>query len=371
MANRLGASLGHDCIGQGCMHGMTASPFVNRAQQLLDTVTSAFASVPPLEFTHSPSGEPSAAIDPMFTAKAPMSNRNIDVHTLNELGKMGLKRGKEITATTHPEFYKQWRVMSERAGRAHPPQLILVEHPATYAAAIGRDEVVITTGLLATHTPEQVYGVLAHELAHTVSEHTKSDRRAAIIGGGIGALIGNYVAYQGGIIGKHFNHDVKDASWLRQATSRFFGRGDKPLSLLSSAAMIVAGTSVGVWISNYFGARPNEYDADAKGAEIAGSVDGLIGVLAHQEAAMAQRRTNPLMRFLSDLISDHPSHASRIARLKALAPSLPPVTEPPLTALNTAEPELRHEASTPSARVNAAESALERVASAPLSSPSM
>ncbi|MDX2094846.1 MAG: M48 family metalloprotease [Alphaproteobacteria bacterium] len=258
-------------------------------------------------------------IDPRFIAQAPMSNANIDVHVLGQLGSIGLKRGKEITATSHPELYHAWATMSARAGLTPPPQLILAESKTINALTLSPQEVAVTTGLLKLLNLREVAAVLGHELGHGSSNHTTPRVAASAIFGGAGLVLGDHFAYYGGL-GQHLKADVANPSFLRRAALGLFGNGKAPLSFLGSAASVTAGGALGMMVANQVSVRPTELDADRKGALISGDPEGLISALSKLDR---NRKSSPIRNFFSYLQSGYPSMETRIRRLRELEQHMP------------------------------------------------
>lgn len=258
-------------------------------------------------------------IDPRFIAKAPMSNADIDVHVLSQLGSIGLKRGKEITATSHPELYHAWAAMSTRAGLTPPPQLILAESKTINALTLSPQEIVVTTGLLKLLNLREVTAVLGHELGHGSSNHTTPRVLATGIFGAAGLVLGDHFAYHGGI-GHYLKADVANPGFLRRAALGLFGNGKAPLSFLGSAASVAAGGALGMMVANQVSVRPTELDADRKGALISGDPEGLISALSKLDHG---RKASPIRTFFSYLQSGYPSMETRIRRLRELEQRMP------------------------------------------------
>lgn len=258
-------------------------------------------------------------IDPRFIAQAPMSNANLDVHTLSQLGSIGLKRGREITAQSHPELYIAFAAMSVRAGLKHPPQLILAESKTVNALTVSPSEMVVTTGLLKLLDLREVSAVLGHELGHGTSDHTTPRLLATGLFAGGGALIGDRLAYNGGL-GSLMNHDVPNPSRLRRFGTWLLGRGERPLSLIDSAISIFVGIALGSILANQVSVRPTELDADRKGASISGDPEGLISALQKLEST---RKAGPISSFIAHLRSGYPSTQNRISRLRDMVQAGP------------------------------------------------
>lgn len=286
---------------------------------------------------------PAPGVDPRFLPRVPMSNAQLDVHILDQLGKMGYKRGKEITAATHPELYQAWTAMSQRAGLKQAPQLILAESNALNAAAITPEEVVVTTGLLKRLDFRELCAVLGHELGHESSNHTKPRAIAMSIFGGGGLLLGDRIAYKGGIGGHIAWENIKDGR-LKRFAHYMLGSEKKPLSLLGYVAYMTIGIGIGGVIANQISVRPTELEADHKGVAISGDPEALISALSKLEAS---NKRSSIGKFLAYTTSGYPSMPARIEKLRAYAATLPPqapvasasatTTEQPLTPTPTVQ----------------------------------
>lgn len=258
-------------------------------------------------------------IDPRFIAKAPMSNENLDVYTLAELGKMGLRRGKEITNQTHPELYQAFAEMSARAGLEHTPQLILVESNTVNAFTVPPQEMVVTTGFLKALNLREARAVLGHELGHGISDHSRPRVIATRGLQAAGIVIGNVFAHHGGF-GRLMDHEVPNPGLLRRMGTWIFGHGDKPLSVLASALSMLVGASIGSVVANQFTVGPTELDADLKGVHISGDPEGFASAMKKLEQT---RGGAPLLRAYSLLVSGYPSTETRIRRLSTIAQTMP------------------------------------------------
>lgn len=215
-----------------------------------------------------------------------------------------------------PALYAMNRTLAARAG-IPMPALYLIRDPQPNAFATGRDPsrgvVAVNQGLLDILSPEQVRGVIAHEIAHIKHRDTLTMAIAASLAGAIMTLI-------------------NIAQW-----STIFGGSDEDspglLSLLVAGLVApIAASLVQMAVS-----RAREFEADRTAAELTGAPDGLIGALQQLEWA-AQRVpsrsmtpqtahlsiVNPLaggQRF-AKLFSTHPPMEDRIVALRSLAPTL-------------------------------------------------
>jgi Zn-dependent protease with chaperone function len=250
-------------------------------------------------------------IDPRLVPKVPMQSTDIDANLLVELGKMGMKRGKLVTAESHPELMQAWKTMSTRAGLSKTPQLIIVESKIVNAMTVSPEEVVVTTGLLRKLDLREVNAVLGHELAHANSDHRRPRIAANVIFSTLGALV---------------------AHKLWHGSPRAQVAYDSPLTVaLDEVLSLMVGASAGTVLANQIAVKPTELQADLKGAVISGDPQGLINALTKLEAGHKKR---PLLSFFSGLYSGYPTTEQRIHNLQTIAAHMPAVKlAPALTAL--------------------------------------
>jgi len=300
----------------------TSSSLVDAAQEV---VSSAWSKLEGLfghqHFSPSVSLDQTPGIDPRFLPRVPMVNSNLDVHLLGELGKMGMKRGKEITPATHPEFHREWVSMCQRAGLTRVPQLILAESKALNAASFtGENAVVVTSGLMQRMNFREVRAVLGHELGHEVSDHTSSRILATIGFAGGAAVVGDSLA-RGGGIGSVAKLDEMKPGRLKNTLQYLFNHDKKALSLIGSAFYVVVGWTLGSIIANQLTVRPTELDADKKGALISGDPEALISALTKLEENHGKFS---IVKAFRKLKSGYPSMETRIERLREVARTMPP-----------------------------------------------
>lgn len=192
------------------------------------------------------------------------------------------------------------------------PKICLIDSAQPNAFATGRNPenaaVAATTGLLQMLTPEEVAGVMAHELAHVKNRDTLTMTVTATIAGAITTLA-NFAMFFGG--GNRNNGGIIGA-----------------LAIMLLAPMAAGLVQMAI-------SRGREYEADRLGAEICGRPDWLASALAKisQGAARIPNETaemhpetgqlmiiNPLSGKRADnLFSTHPSTQNRIDRLMDMA----------------------------------------------------
>jgi heat shock protein HtpX len=211
------------------------------------------------------------------------------------------------------------RMVEDLAGRAGVPvpTVYLIDEPSPNAFATGRDPshaaVAVTTGIVDLLSPEELYGVLAHEFAHIKNRDILLSSVAATMAGAITALA---QLLQFGAIFGHHDEDEDSGGLLGS------------LALLLVAPL--AATLLQLALS-----RAREFAADATGAQLAGDPLALAGALRKLEMGTWLRpmEVNPAASPLFivhpfagggplTLFQTHPPIAERIARLEAIARSL-------------------------------------------------
>lgn len=305
----------------------------NAMSSLWQRVQAAFGQV---DFSPEQSLAETPGIDPNFIPQVPMSNANLDMNTLVQLGRMGLKRGKEITAQTHPRLYHDWAAMSARAGMAKPPQLILVESTMVNAITLSRDEVAVTTEMLKLLNLREVNAVLGHELGHGSSDHSTPRALALVLLGGAGVIAGNVFGRIGGI-GRFIDHTKPNPSFIRKAAKWLFGDGVDQSSVLASEIYMGVGGAAGSIAASNLTVRPTELDADRKGAMISGDPEGLISALQKLEQS---RHAGPVARVVGQIVSGYPSTETRIARLRTMTNTPHPEAAPVLAVATQPTPQV-------------------------------
>lgn len=201
------------------------------------------------------------------------------------------------------------------------PKVFIINSDQPNAFATGRDpehaSVAATTGLLDRLSPEEIEGVMAHELAHVKNRDTLIMTVTASIAGAIG-MLANMFAFSS-MFGGHRDQE---------------GEGNGGLGMVGGLLMMflapMAAGLVQMAIS-----RTREYAADAEGARICGNPLWLANALERLEQAAhaipnpaAERNAatahlfivNPLHGgSMDNLFSTHPAMNNRVAALRAMA----------------------------------------------------
>ena len=213
-----------------------------------------------------------------------------------------------------PELYAIVRNLVTRS-QMPMPKVYIIPTDTPNAFATGRNPenaaVAVTQGILRLLRPEELEGVLAHELAHVKNRDTLTSTIAATLAGAI-MMIANMLRWSailGGV-----DRDSRD-------------RGGGIVGLLAMTILApLAATLIQMAIS-----RSREFEADATGARLIHNPFGLASALekletANERAPMpATPQTahlfivNPLSgATFARLFSTHPPLEERIRRLRAM-----------------------------------------------------
>jgi heat shock protein HtpX len=213
-----------------------------------------------------------------------------------------------------PQLYATIRELTQRAGLPMP-KVYIIDNDQPNAFATGRNPqhaaVAVNTGLLKLLSPEEVAGVLSHELAHVRNRDSLTMTMTAVIAGAIGMLA--QFAFFFGASGDRRNNPL----------------GPIGVILVMLFAPLAA-TLVQLAIS-----RTREYEADREGSLISGHPLWLASALGKLEqgaraienptadghpASASLFIVNPLHGgAMSGLFTTHPPIAERIRRLEAMA----------------------------------------------------
>ncbi len=223
-----------------------------------------------------------------------------------------MQGAREIDRSAAPQFHDMVASLARRASLPMP-KVYLMDNPQPNAFATGRNPenaaVAATTGLLKLLSPEEVAGVMAHELAHVKNRDTLVMTVTATLAGAI-SMLANFGFLFGG----------------RDRNSPLGPLGGIALLILAPLAATVVQLAV---------SRTREYDADRGGAEISGDPAALASALvkisnAAQRILNRDAEANPAMAHLfivnplsgqrmDNLFSTHPATENRVAALERMA----------------------------------------------------
>lgn len=208
------------------------------------------------------------------------------------------------------------RIVEELARNAGipKPRICLIPQDAPNAFATGRDPehgvVAVTRGLLRLLNPDELKGVLAHEMGHIRNRDILVQSVAAVIASTI-VMLANFLQFAA-IFGGGRNDDNGGGNIFGALALAILG----PIA----AGMIQMALS-----------RSREYLADDSGARFAGDPLCLASALAKLDAYSKQMPmkanpatahmfiVNPLVGRMASLFSTHPPIEERIARLRRMA----------------------------------------------------
>ena len=221
-----------------------------------------------------------------------------------------MHRAVEVDEENAPEYYAIVRGLAEAADLPMPA-IYLIDNPQPNAFATGRNPenaaVAASTGLLELLEPEEVAGVMAHELAHIQNRDTLIMTVTATIAGAI-SMIANFGLF-------------------------FGGNRERGMGIIGTIAVAILAPMAAALVQMAI-SRTREYAADRRGAEIcdhplwlASALSKVAGGVQAHENLDAERYPatahmfiiNPLSgKGMDGLFSTHPDTANRIAALEEL-----------------------------------------------------
>jgi heat shock protein HtpX len=245
----------------------------------------------------------------MFVALALAAAMNFFSYWNADKMVLAMHQAVEVGPQNAPEFHEIVRRLSE-AANLPMPKTYIINSPQPNAFATGRNPqnaaVAATTGLLETLTPEEVAGVMAHELAHIANRDTLTMTITATLAGAI-SMLGNFAFFLGG------NRN-----------------NNNPLGAIGTLLAILVAPFAAMMVQMAI-SRTREYSADRLGAQICGrplwlasALQKIAAAAQHTPNRLAERNPatahmfiiNPLGMYSRDsLFSTHPATANRIAAL--------------------------------------------------------
>jgi heat shock protein HtpX len=224
---------------------------------------------------------------------------------------LSMYHAKPVTREEAPRIYQIMEFLCVR-DNTPMPKIYIIPDESPNAFATGRNpqhaSIAVTQGALNLLNEEELTGVLAHELSHVKNRDILISSVAATLAGVIMwvASMARFAAIFGG------GRDRDDE-----------GGGGALGFLVTLIVAPIAAMLIQMWIS-----RTREYQADASGAEAAGSPNGLASALQKLEnySKRIPMEASPSTahmfimrpfsgRSLMNLFSTHPSTQERIKRL--------------------------------------------------------
>ncbi len=227
---------------------------------------------------------------------------------------LSMYRGRELAPYDAPGLHAMVDELA-RAADIPKPRVFIVPQEAPNAFATGRDPehgvVAVTEGMVRLLSPDEIRGVLAHEISHI--------RNRDILVQTVAGVLASVVMY---------------AANIMQWTAIFGGGGnndDRPNPFVALAMALIA--PVAAMLIQMAISRSREYLADETGARLARDPLQLAAALEkleawNQQVPMTQGSQATAHMFIVNpfsgagaaaLFSTHPPIAERIARLRAMA----------------------------------------------------
>lgn len=217
---------------------------------------------------------------------------------------------RQVDEASAPDLVKMVKQLAENADLPMP-KVFVIDNDQPNAFATGRNPenaaVAATTGLLSRLTPQEVAGVMAHELAHVKNRDTLTMTITATLAGAI-SMLANFALF-------------------------FGGSRNNPLGIIGAIALMILAPLAAALVQMAI-SRAREYEADKMGAEICGrplwlasALEKIEGFASRIDNNVAERNPasaslfiiNPLHTQKSDaLFSTHPNTAKRVAALRAM-----------------------------------------------------
>lgn len=226
---------------------------------------------------------------------------------------LSMYRAQELAPEDAPMLHQMVEELAHNAG-VPKPRLFIVPQEAPNAFATGRDPehgvIAVTEGIMHLLPPEQLRGVLAHEMAHIAHRDILIQTVAGVLASAITAIAN-----------------------MLQFSMIFGGSRDEEgnSNPLAAFAMMILGPLAATLIQMAI-SRRREYMADAAGASYCGDPSALAGALNNLDAYSRHipMQANPAtenMFIVSPLTGDtlrrmfstHPPMEERIANLQEMA----------------------------------------------------
>lgn len=223
---------------------------------------------------------------------------------------------QELSPADAPGLHAMVEELAHNAG-VPKPRVMIVPQEAPNAFATGRNPehgvVCVTQGIMRLLSPEELRGVLAHEMGHIKNRDILVQSIAAVLGGAV-VMMANMLQW-GAIFGLGRSSDEEGGG------SGVFG------ALLMAILAPIAASLIQMAIS-----RSREYLADATGARLSGTPLALAGALGKLDdySRRIPMNANPATEnmfivnpfagmSMASLFSTHPPTEERIRRLREMA----------------------------------------------------
>lgn len=229
---------------------------------------------------------------------------------------LSMYQAQEVSPSDAPWLHQMVAELAKNAG-VPMPRICVIPQDSPNAFATGRNPqnavVAVTQGIMRALSPEELRGVLAHEIAHVAGRDILIQSVAAVLGAAIMSIA--HMLQWGAIfgLGRRDNEEGGGGGAL----------GAIALAIIAPLAAMLIQMAI---------SRSREYLADETGARISGRPLDLASALARLDSASRQipLQGSPVAENLfivnpfagasmANLFSTHPPIADRIARLRELA----------------------------------------------------
>jgi len=227
---------------------------------------------------------------------------------------LSMYQAQELSQSDAPWLHAMVAELAQSAG-IPKPRICLIPQDSPNAFATGRNPenavVAVTQGIVQVLKPEELRGVLAHEIAHIANRDILIQSVAAVLGAAIMSIA--HMLQWGAIFGGRRSDEEGGGGAI----------GAIALAIIAPMAAMLIQMAI---------SRSREYLADETGARISGRPLDLANALGRLDAASRQIPlegspvaenlfiVNPFAGAdLANLFSTHPPMAERIARLRELA----------------------------------------------------
>ncbi|MDP2167205.1 MAG: zinc metalloprotease HtpX [Thermodesulfovibrionales bacterium] len=223
-------------------------------------------------------------------------------------------KAKEVGESESPQLYATVRRLAQKAGMPMP-KVYMIEADQPNAFATGRNPshaaVAVTTGIMNILSPEELSGVIGHELAHIRNRDILIGTIAATVAGAI-----SYLAHM--------------AQWAMIFGGGRHGDDNKGGNPIAAIAMMILAPIAAMLVQMAI-SRSREYAADEGGARLAGNPRFLSSALKKLEWASKKvpMQANPATSHMfivnplsgggiTRLFSTHPPMEERVRRLEGM-----------------------------------------------------
>jgi heat shock protein HtpX len=232
---------------------------------------------------------------------------NLGAYWFSDKLALRMSGAKRVTEAEAPDLHATVRRLAASAGLPMPTvHIIPSDQPNAFATGRNPEHaaVAVTEGILKMLTPEELEGVIAHELGHVANRDILISSVAATIAGAITYL--GFIARWGAFMGSDDD--------------------DNPLGFIGVLVAAIVAPLAAVIIQLAI-SRSREYQADRSGAELSRHPEALASALKKMDEFAKQIPlpvnpsaaplfiVNPLRGGIAGLFSTHPPTAERIRRL--------------------------------------------------------